>query len=63
MSKSFYHKISDRQWKIICRKQKPQVVRLTVLDAIFWILDSGAKDKLSDCFLNFVMFAAVMIQI
>ena len=50
MSKSFYHTISDNQWEIIephLPKQKstgrPGLNPRTVFNAIFWVLDSGAK--------------------
>ena len=50
MSKSFYHRISDSQWEIIephLPKAKstgrPALNSRTVFDAIFWVLDSGAK--------------------
>lgn len=50
MSKSFYHKITDEQWKIIephLPKPKstgrPGINPRTAFNAIFWMLDSGAK--------------------
>ena len=50
MSNSFYHAISDSQWKIIephLPKPKstgrPALNPRTVFNAIFWVLDSGAK--------------------
>ena len=50
MSKSFYHTISDNQWEIIephLPKAKstgrPALNSRTVFNAIFWVLDSGAK--------------------
>lgn len=50
MSKLFYHKITDEQWKIIephLPKPKstgrPGINPRTAFNAIFWILDSGAK--------------------
>ena len=50
MSETFYHKITDEQWKIIkshLPKPKstgrPALDSRTVFNAIFWILDSGAK--------------------
>ena len=50
MSETFYHKITDEQWKIIephLPKPKstgrPALNSRTVFNAIFWVLDSGAK--------------------
>ena len=50
MSKSFYHTISDTQWEIIephLPKSKstgrPPLNSRIVFNAIFWVLDSGAK--------------------
>ena len=50
MSKSFYHKITDEQWKIIephlpkpKSKGRPGINPRTAFNAIFWMLDSGAK--------------------
>ena len=50
MSKTFYHKVSDKQWEIIephLPKAKttgrPALDSRVVFDAIFWVLDSGAK--------------------
>lgn len=50
MSEIFYHKITDEQWEIIkshLPKPKstgrPALNSRTVFNAIFWILDSGAK--------------------
>lgn len=50
MSESFYHKITDEQWKIIephLPKPKstgrPALNSRTVFNAILWVLDSGAK--------------------
>lgn len=50
MSKSFYHKITDEQWKIIePHLPKPKstgrrgINPRTAFNAIFWMLDSGAK--------------------
>ena len=50
MSKSFYHKITDEHWKIIePHLPKPKstgrqgINPRTAFNAIFWMLDSGAK--------------------
>lgn len=50
MSKSFYHKITDEQWKIIEQHLpkpkstgRPGINPRTAFNAIFWMLDSGAK--------------------
>ena len=50
MSETFYHKITDEQWKIIephLPKPKstgrPGINPRTAFNAIFWMLDSGAK--------------------
>ena len=50
MSKSFFHTISDNQWDIIephlpkvKTTGRPGLNPRTVFDAIFWVLDSGAK--------------------
>ena len=50
MSEIFYHKITDKQWKIIepCLPQakstgRPSLDSRTVFNAILWVLESGAK--------------------
>ena len=50
MSEIFYHKITDKQWKIIepCLPQakstgRPRLDSRTVFNAILWVLESGAK--------------------
>ena len=60
MSKSFYHKITDEQWKIIePHLPKPKstgrqgINPRTVFNAIFWMLDSGAKWRYGTVFIIF----------
>ena len=50
MSEGFYHEITDKQWKIIepnLPKQKstgrPSLDARKVFNAIYWVLESGAK--------------------